>query len=70
MTKILGALLFMAVSMNGLFAVENTAASTVKNSTVVYTMKGNVEEAYNTMMDKPIKTLMYTPYRPQNMRQK
>jgi len=59
MTKTLGMLLFMVVSMNGLFAVENTASSTVKKSTIVYTMKGNVEEAYNTMMDKPIKALGY-----------
>jgi len=59
MTKILGMLLCIAVSTNGLIAVENAVASTVKQSTIVYTMKGNAEEAYNTMMDKPIKALGY-----------
>ncbi len=60
MTKILGSVLFMAVSVSGLFAVDIvSAASTVKQSTVVYTMKGNVQDAYYTMMDKPVKALGY-----------
>jgi len=60
MTKILGSVLFMAVSVSGLFAVDVvSAASTIKQSTVVYTMKGNVQDAYYTMMDKPVKALGY-----------
>ncbi len=51
--KILGIVLFFAVSVSGLFAVD------AKNSTVVYTIKGNAEAAYNIMMDKPIKALGY-----------
>lgn len=58
--KILGSVLFIAVSVSGLFAAETAgSASAVKKSTVVYTMKGNVEDAYYTMMDKPIKALGY-----------
>jgi len=58
--KILGSILFIAVSVNGVFAVESaSSASTVKQSTVVYTMKGNVQDAYYTMMDKPVKALGY-----------
>jgi len=60
MKKILGSILFIAVSVSGLFAVESTSsASTVKQSTVVYTIKGNVQDTYYTMMDKPIKALGY-----------
>jgi len=60
MTKILGSVLFMAVSVSGLFAVDAaSSASMVKQSTVVYTMKGNVQDAYYTMMDKPVKALGY-----------
>lgn len=60
MTKILGSILFIVVSVSGLFAVETASAvSTVKQSTVVYTMKGNVQDAYYTMMDKPVKALGY-----------
>ena len=51
MKKILGIVLFAAVSLSGLHAS--------KNSTVTYTVKGNASEAYNTMMDKPIKALGY-----------
>ena len=58
--KILGSILFIAVSVSGLFAVESaSSASTVKQSTVVYTIKGNVQDAYYTMMDKPVKALGY-----------
>ena len=58
--KILGSMLFIAVSASGLFAVEAaSSASTVKQSTVVYTIKGNVQDTYYTMMDKPIKALGY-----------
>jgi len=60
MKRILGSILFIAVSVSGLFAVESaTSASTVKKSTVVYTIKGNVQDAFYTMMDKPIKALGY-----------
>ena len=52
MKKILVTVLFLTVAVNGLFAEA-------KHSTIVYTMKGNVEAAYNTMMDKPIKALGY-----------
>ena len=53
-------ILVIAVSVSGLFAVESTgSASTVKQSTVVYTIKGNVQDAYYTMMDKPVKALGY-----------
>ncbi len=51
MKKILGIVLFLAVSLSGLHAA--------KNSTVTYTVKGNVNEAYLKMMDKPIKALGY-----------
>jgi uncharacterized protein (DUF302 family) len=58
--KILGSILFIAVSVSGLFAVESSEPeSTVKKSTVVYTIKGNVQDTYYTMMDKPIKALGY-----------
>jgi len=40
---------------SGLFAVDTVS----KNSTKIYTMKGNVEATYNVMMDKPIKALGY-----------
>ncbi len=60
MKKILGSILFIAVSVSGLFAVESaSSASTVKQSTVVYTIKGNVQDTYYAMMDKPIKALGY-----------
>jgi hypothetical protein len=60
MNKILGTILFISVSVSGLFAVESaTSETTVKKSTVVYTIKGNAEEKYYTMMDKPIKALGY-----------
>ena len=58
MNKFLTTALVLSVCVNGLFAVENTMKTT-KNSTINYTMKGNVEEAYNAMMDKPIKELGY-----------
>jgi uncharacterized protein (DUF302 family) len=51
MKKILGIVLFVAVSLSGLHAS--------KNSTVTYTVKGNANEAYGTMMNKPIKALGY-----------
>ena len=51
MKKILGIVLFLAVSLSGSHAA--------KNSTVTYTVKGNVNEAYLKMMDKPIKALGY-----------
>jgi len=51
MKKILGIILFAAVSLSGVYAA--------KNSTVVYTVKGNANEAYATMMNKPIKELGY-----------
>ena len=58
--RILRSILFIAVSVSGLFAVESaSSASTVKQSTVVYTLKGNVQDAFYTMMDKPIKALGY-----------
>ena len=58
--KILGSILFIAVSVSGLFAVESSEpVSTIKKSTVVYTIKGNVQDTYYTMMDKPIKALGY-----------
>ena len=58
--KILGSILFIVVSLSGLFAVESAdPAITVKKSTVVYTIKGNVQDTYYTMMDKPIKALGY-----------
>ena len=60
MKKILGSILIIAVSLSGLFAVESaTSENTVKKSTVVYTIKGNAEEKYYIMMDKPIKALGY-----------
>jgi len=49
--KILGAVLLIAVSASGLFAAGK--------STVNYTIKGNVEDRYYAMMDKPIKDLGY-----------
>jgi len=51
MKKILGIVLFAAVSLSGLHAA--------KNSTVTYTVKGNADVAYGVMMDKPIKALGY-----------
>ena len=51
MKKILGIVLFAALSLSGLHAA--------KNSTVTYTVKGNANEAYGVMMDKPIKALGY-----------
>lgn len=51
MKKILGIILFAAVSLSGLHAA--------KNSTVTYTIKGNANEAYGTMMDKPVKAIGY-----------
>ena len=51
--KILGALLLIAVSARGLFAAA------AKKSTIVYTIKGNVEDRFYTMMDKPVKELGY-----------
>ena len=59
MNKLIITALAFSVCVNGLFAVENAAPTTTKNSTINYTMKGNVEAAYNTMMDKPIKALGY-----------
>ncbi|MBT8349341.1 MAG: hypothetical protein HKP62_07850 [Sulfurovum sp.] len=58
--KILESILFIAVSVSGLFAAGNASvASTAKKSTIVYTIKGNAEERYYTMMDKPVKALGY-----------
>ena len=54
--KIFGVVLFIAVLMNG---CSNKDTKDTKKSTVVYTIKGNAEAAYNTMMDKPIKALGY-----------
>lgn len=51
MKKILGKILLTAVLLSGLHAA--------KNSTVTYTVKGNIDEAYGVMMDKPIKALGY-----------
>lgn len=61
MKKLWGVILFIAVLMNGCTSKESTDSKNAdsKKSTVVYTMKGNVEAAYNTMMDKPIKALGY-----------
>lgn len=61
MNKLLGAILFIAVLMNGCTSKESADSKNAdsKKSTVVYTIKGNVEAAYNTMMDKPIKALGY-----------
>jgi len=61
MNKLLQTALVLSVSVSGLLAVENVAASSTitKNSTVNYTMKGNIEATYNEMMDKPIKALGY-----------
>ena len=52
--KVLGIVLFVAVSLSGVFAAGET-----KKSTVVYTIKGNVEDRYYEMMDKPIKDMGY-----------
>jgi uncharacterized protein (DUF302 family) len=52
MNKILNTALALSICVTGLWA-------TTQNSTTTYTMKGNVESAYNTMMDKPIKALGY-----------
>ncbi|WP_373029834.1 hypothetical protein [Sulfurovum sp.] len=58
--RMMGSILFIAVSVNVIFAVESDGSeSTVKQSTVVYTIKGNVQDAYYTMMDKPVKALGY-----------
>jgi hypothetical protein len=51
MKKLLGIVLFAAVSLSGLQAA--------KNSTVTYTIKGNANEAYLEMMGKPVKELGY-----------
>ena len=42
----------------GLLMTSMTFA-TVKNSTIVYTIEGNAEDAYNKMMGKPLKDLGY-----------
>jgi len=47
--------LAISLCVSGLFAVDTVS----KNSTKIYTMKGNVETTYNVMMDKPIKALGY-----------
>ena len=58
--KILGSVIFMAVLANVLLASESTSSeSAVKKSTIIYTIKGNAEETYYSMMDKPIKALGY-----------
>lgn len=49
MKKLLATLLIFAM----------TVAASAKNSTVVYTIEGNAEEAYNTMMGEPLKALGY-----------
>ena len=60
MRRILGSILFIAVLVSGLFAEASTSSvSTVKKSTVVYTIKGNVQDTFYTMMDKPVKALGY-----------
>ena len=60
MRRIFGSVLLFAVSLSGLFAVDSAgSASTVKQSTVVYTIKGNVQDTYYMMMDKPVKALGY-----------
>ncbi|MDQ7084142.1 MAG: hypothetical protein Q9M36_04070 [Sulfurovum sp.] len=52
MNKLLSTALVLALSLSGLFAES-------KNSTVVYTIKGDASKAYSVMMDKPIKALGY-----------
>jgi len=52
--KIVGVVLLVAFSVSGLFA-----AAIAKKSTIVYTIKGNAEDRYYAMMDKPIKELGY-----------
>ena len=59
MNKLMTTALALSVCVSGLCAVENASVVTTKNSTVNYTMKGNVSEAYSLMMDKPIKALGY-----------
>jgi len=59
MNKLLHTALVLSLSVSGLLAVENTATTLIKHSTVNYTMKGNVEATYGEMMDKPIKALGY-----------
>ena len=60
MRRILGSILLIAVSVSGLFAEASASpVSTVKKSTVVYTIKGNVQDTFYTMMDKPVKALGY-----------
>lgn len=58
--KILGSILLAVIAVIGLWATGSTKSdSTVKKSTIVYTIKGNVEEQYYAMMDQPIKALGY-----------
>ncbi len=61
MNKILNLGLFIVVLSSGLMGVEATTQSsvepTVKKSVIIYTVKGNVEVAYNKMMDEQIKPL-------------
>lgn len=59
MTKFMNVTLTLCVCATSIFAVENKSATTTKNSTINYTMKGDVSEAYGIMMDKPIKALGY-----------
>jgi hypothetical protein len=60
MYKIITTVLFLVIPLTGLFAkTVPTVPITTKNATIVYTIKGNVETAFNTMMDKPIKALGY-----------
>jgi len=58
--RIIGSILLVGVSVSGLFAEEGVnSASAVKQSTILYTIKGNVQDTYYRMMDKPVKALGY-----------
>jgi uncharacterized protein (DUF302 family) len=64
MHKIIATALLLAIPVTGLFATSEPIAaipntSLTQNSRIIYTIKGNVEAAFNTMMDKPIKALGY-----------
>jgi len=63
MKKILNIGLFIAVLSSGLMGVEATTQTsvepTVKKSVIVYTIKGDVEEKFNKMMDEQLKGIGY-----------
>lgn len=54
MNKFANTAVIFSVCVSGLFA-----SAPSKNSTTTYTIKGNASEAYDLMMDKPIKALGY-----------